>query len=94
MPQDESSQPEQLETQEPAVQPKLEAIPVRVHIILKEIELTLAELSALSAGSILELEGSPADPVRLALNGKIAGSGELIDIEGKLGVRISAWSQS
>jgi type III secretion system YscQ/HrcQ family protein len=94
MPQDESSQPEQLETQEPAVQPKLEAIPVRIHIILREIELTLAELSALSAGSILELEGSPADPVRLALNGKIAGSGELIDIEGKLGVRISAWSQS
>jgi type III secretion system YscQ/HrcQ family protein len=94
MAEDESSQAEQLEKLEPAVQPKLEAIPIQVHIILAEIELTLAELGALTAGSTLEVDRSPADPVRLAVNGKIAGSGELVDIEGKLGVRISAWSQS
>jgi type III secretion system YscQ/HrcQ family protein len=94
MAQNESGRPEQVETQELAAQPKLEAIAIRVHIILTEIELTLAELSALAAGSILEVDRCPADPVRLAVNGKVTGSGELIDIEDKLGVRISAWSQS
>ena len=94
MAQNESGRPEQVETQELAAKPKLEAIAIRVHIILTEIELTLAELSALTAGSILEVDRSSADPVRLAVNGKVTGSGELVDIEGKLGVRISAWSQS
>jgi flagellar motor switch/type III secretory pathway protein FliN len=52
----------------------------------------LGELDGLVDGSILELNCSKGDPVRLVVNGKPLGVGELIEVEGKLGVQITAWS--
>jgi len=71
--------------------PDLTGLPVRVHAIIGEREMTLAEANLMVAGAIVELDGAKSDPVRIALNGKIAGSGELVEVGGKLGLRILSW---
>ncbi len=80
--------PEQSDFQKP----NLAALPVRVHIVLSQLEMTLGELNNLRPGSIVELDREKSESVQLAVNGKIAGTGELVEIEGRLGVRISNWN--
>lgn len=84
----EAATPEQGDSQKP----NLATLPVRVHIVLSQLEMSLAELSKLRPGSIVELDREKSEAVQLAVNGKIAGTGELIEIEGRLGVRISNWN--
>jgi type III secretion system YscQ/HrcQ family protein len=71
--------------------PNLGQLPLRVHVIVAEKELTLAEANGLAAGTILELDRQNSGQVFLAINGKILGEGQLIEVEGRLGVRISGW---
>jgi flagellar motor switch/type III secretory pathway protein FliN/pSer/pThr/pTyr-binding forkhead associated (FHA) protein len=73
--------------------PDLAILPVRVHIVLSQLEMTLAELNKLRPGSIVELDREKSEAVQLAVNGKIAGTGELVDIEGRLGVRVLSWNR-
>jgi len=80
--------PEQSDFQKP----NLAALPVRVHVVLTQLEMSLAELNKLKPGSIVELDRDKSESVQLAVNGKIAGTGELVEIEGRLGVRISNWN--
>jgi type III secretion protein Q len=80
-------------TQEsPAVlsKPDFGQFEVRLHVIVGEKVLTLAEANGLATGSVLDLD-LPAGPVRLAVNGRVVGEGELVDVDGRLGVRISGW---
>jgi len=71
--------------------PDLASLPIRIHAIVGEKEMTLAEANLLVAGAIVELDRTKTDPVRIALNGKIAGAGELVEVDGRLGVRILNW---
>ena len=71
--------------------PDIAGLPLRVHVVVGEREFTLAEVQSLSPGTIVELEASKSDPVRLMVNGKILGDGELVDVEGKLAVRVLRW---
>ena len=80
--------PEQRDFQKP----NLAALPVRVHVVLTQLEMSLGELNRLKPGSIVELDRDKSESVQLAVNGKIAGTGELVEIEGRLGVRISNWN--
>ena len=74
--------------------PDLKSLPVRLHAVLTQVEMTLARLESLAPGSILELNWGKTEPLQLAVNGKVIGSGRLVDIEGKLGVQITSWSNS
>ena len=76
----------------PTTAPDLRTLPVRLHVVIGEKELTLAEMENLVPNTILELGTGKADPVRLVVNGKTMGEGELVEVEGKLGVRILSWS--
>jgi len=69
----------------------LERLPVRLYVVLGEKELTLGEVRALAPGSMFELTAGKADPVRLMATGKVIGEGELVDVEGKLGVKVLHW---
>jgi flagellar motor switch/type III secretory pathway protein FliN len=71
--------------------PALEALPLRLHVVLGEKEFTLAEVQSFAPGTIVELETAKSDPVRLMVNGKILGEGELVDVEGSLAVRVLRW---
>lgn len=84
-----------METDQSEVQeqtPDLSGLPVRLHIVLGEKQMTLAELGALQSGAILELDRDKSGQVDIAINGKLAGKGTLVEIEGKLGVKILSWT--
>ncbi|MCI0421459.1 MAG: type III secretion system cytoplasmic ring protein SctQ [Acidobacteria bacterium] len=71
--------------------PDFSQLPVLLHVVLGEKEMSLAEANGLVPGSIIELEAREGEPVDLAINGKRVGKGELVNVEGKLGVKILNW---
>ncbi len=75
-----------------AHKPDLATLPVRVHVVLSQLQMTLAELNKLTPGTIVELDQEKPEAVQLAVNGKIVGVGELVEIDGRLGVRIVNWA--
>jgi type III secretion system YscQ/HrcQ family protein len=76
---------------EGSVKPEIGALPVRLHVVVGQKEFTLAEIQSLGPGTIVELEVLKSDPVRLMVNGKVLGEGELVDVEGKLAVKVLGW---
>jgi type III secretion protein Q len=76
--------------------PKLDLnlLPVRLHVILTEKELTLQEAAGLTSGAILDLDCDKSGIVSLAANGKVLGEGRLVEVEGRLGVRIVSWREA
>lgn len=64
------------------------AIPVRLSFDLGEISLTLAELRALQPGQAIRLGHPLAGAVRVRANGALIGEGELVEIDGHLGVAL------
>jgi type III secretion system YscQ/HrcQ family protein len=81
---------EQQETQQMPT-PDLGQLPVRVQVVVGEKTLTLAEANGLAGGTILELDRGKADAADLAVNGKVIGKGQLVEVEGRLGVKILSW---
>jgi type III secretion system YscQ/HrcQ family protein len=74
-----------------ATRPDIRSLPLRLQVILAEKEFSLGEIQSLGPGSIIELEAGKSDPVRLMVNGKILGEGELVEVEGNLAVRVLRW---
>ncbi len=72
------------------VEPLLSDLPVPVVVELGRVELSADEVICLRPGQLLELGRSPTDPVDLVVNGRLLAKGELVEIEGQLGVRISS----
>lgn len=64
------------------------AIPVRLSFDLGEVSLTLAELRALQPGQTIRLGHPIASAVRIRANGALIGEGELVEIDGHLGVAL------
>lgn len=71
----------------------LDELPLRLHLIIDEKELTWAEVSQLAPGVVLDLGRDPRAPVKLAINGRHVGAGELVEIEGRLGVKLLNWGK-
>jgi type III secretion system YscQ/HrcQ family protein len=67
----------------------IEAVMLTVRVELAARRLRLDELSRLRANQILDLGCKATDPVDLIVDGRRVGRGELVDIEGRLGVRIT-----
>lgn len=63
-------------------------LPVMLCFDLGHLELTLAALRALGPGSVLALPAPSDAPVRVTVGGRVVGTGELVEIEGQLGVRL------
>lgn len=53
-----------------------------------ETRLTLDALARLGAGSLIDLERAPDDPVELLVNGRLVARGEVVVVAGCYGVRI------
>jgi type III secretion protein Q len=63
-------------------------IPLQVEFVLQECTLTLAELSALSPGQVLELGADAERNVLLRANGVALARGELVELDRRLGLEI------
>jgi type III secretion protein Q len=82
-PLDEVDQPDQ-------GQSVVEQIPVRLYFDLGERMITLAELKVVAPGYIFELGRELRRAVTIRVNGRKIGEGELVEIDGNIGVSILA----
>ncbi len=65
-----------------------EDVPVQVVAVLGKKTVTVGDLISLKKGEVVELNRFPNEAVDLVANGKLMAKGELVEIDGKLGVRI------
>lgn len=66
----------------------LRSLPVTLHVELARLSLTLGELETLQPGHVLRLAKSVGETVTLSANGQPIAEGEVVDVEGELGVRL------
>ena len=74
-----------------ATKVELAALPVRIHVVLSQVELSLKDLEGLTDGSVIQLDERQSGAVQLVANGKVLGAGELVEIDNRLGVQITHW---
>lgn len=67
----------------------LGALPVRLTFDLGERSLTLEELTTIGVGHVFDLALSPRGGVNLRVNGLRVGEGEIIEIDGRIGVAVT-----
>ncbi|WP_368640212.1 type III secretion system cytoplasmic ring protein SctQ [Castellaniella ginsengisoli] len=79
----------------PSAEPlDLDAVPVKLTFDLGDRALSLAELRQLQPGAIFDLQRPLADgPVMIRANGALIGTGDLVDVDGKIGVRVGTLGQ-
>lgn len=92
-----SEMPQEVKLQEQkpeAEKVDLSALPVNIHVVLTRVEMSLQELQALSAGSIIQLDEQTGSTVQLVSGNTCVGFGELVNIEdGRMGVKITRWRE-
>jgi flagellar motor switch protein FliM len=72
----------------PETEALLRDVDAPVVVELGRIRLNTSQVIRLRAGQILRLPRGPNDPVNLVVNGKLFARGELIEVDGELGVRL------
>ena len=63
-------------------------VPLQIAVELARVPITAQQVVGMRAGQVLELNRGPGEPVELSVNGKVVARGELVEVEGQLGVRI------
>ena len=63
-------------------------MPVQIVAVLGKKTMSLADAISLKQGEIVDFKKLPHDLVDLVANGKLVGRGELVVIDGKLGIQI------
>lgn len=71
----------------------LNDVPLQVVVELGRVSVTAEELVSFHVGKIIELRRGPGDPVELSVNGKLVAHGEVVEVEGQLGVRVLALAE-
>lgn len=69
----------------------ISALPIKIDVLLKTRQLSLAELRTLGPGYTLDLQIDLAAPVTILANGTAIGSGYLLQLGDHLGVQIARW---
>ena len=65
-------------------------LPVEIAVRLGSARLTIAEIAALAPGAVVELDRAVGDPVDVLVNDRLVARGELVVVEGRVGVTITA----
>jgi type III secretion system YscQ/HrcQ family protein len=63
-------------------------IPVQIVAVLGKKSVTVKDVVSLRMGQVIELNRLPNEAVDLVAGGKLIAKGELVEIDGRLGVRI------
>ncbi|MES2504364.1 MAG: FliM/FliN family flagellar motor switch protein [Myxococcota bacterium] len=65
-----------------------QSIAMPLVVELARLPLNLQQIGALQTGQVVELKKTSGEPVELTISGKSIGQGELVEVEGKLGVKV------
>lgn len=68
--------------------PIISDVPVPLIVELGRVECRMRDLAYMRVGQVIELKRSPHEPLHLVVNNQIMGRGELVEIDGQLGIRI------
>ncbi len=68
---------------------KLRDVPVRISAVLGYKKMTIAELIEMESGAVLMLDKRVGEPIDLHVNDRLVARGELIVVDGKLGISIT-----
>lgn len=63
-------------------------VPVQLAAVLARKPVTVKDLLELKMGEVVDFNRFPNEAIDLVANGKILAKGELVEIDGKLGVRV------
>jgi type III secretion protein Q len=74
-----------------AVGSALDTVEVDLNFELGKVKMSLGELRTLAAGSILLLVDASPESVAIVAGGRTLGRGEVVDVDGRLGIRIIHW---
>lgn len=66
----------------------LNDVPLQIVVEMARLPISAEQIVGLRVGQVLELNRVPGDPVELSVNGKVIARGELVEVEGQLGVRV------
>jgi flagellar motor switch protein FliN/FliY len=64
-------------------------VSLRVTVEVGSVSLTLASLLDLAEGGVLELDRQASDPLDLLVNGTLIAKGEVVETNGRFGIRIT-----
>ncbi len=71
----------------------LNELQIHVQFELGSLSMTLNELQSLAVGTVVSMKSSACPPnVRVLGGGRLLGKGELVDVNGQLGVQITSWT--
>ena len=71
----------------------LSSIPMTLHFQLGVLSMPLGQMQSLDIGSILTLQAPAAPPqVDILVGGRAFGKGDLVDVDGHLGIQITHWA--
>jgi type III secretion system YscQ/HrcQ family protein len=66
----------------------LKDVPLQIAVELGRVPVSAEEIVNIHVGQVLELNKAPGEPVDLSVHGKVVARGELVEVEGQVGVRI------
>jgi flagellar motor switch protein FliM len=66
----------------------LNDIPLQIAVELGRVAMTAEEVVGLKVGHVIDLNRAAGEPLDLSVNGKVVARGELVEVDGNLGVRI------
>ena len=69
----------------------VDGLPVQLIFVAGEMEIPLRELHAMAPGYVFDLRRPVERHVEIRANGRTVGTGELVDIDGRVGVRVLSW---
>lgn len=77
-----------MDEQQPEGADLLNDIPLQLAVELGRVAITAEGVVGLKIGHVIDLNRPAGEPLELSVNGKVVGRGELVEIDGNLGVRI------
>ncbi|RZI42208.1 YscQ/HrcQ family type III secretion apparatus protein [Herbaspirillum sp. HC18] len=69
----------------------LDTVPVTLDFELGKARMALGDMRALGPGVILPLRGGSPSSISIVTSRRELGRGELVDVDGRLGIRITQW---
>lgn len=67
----------------------LAGVSVRLTVEVGSTTMTLSELAALEAGSIIALDRKVGEPLDICANGSLVARGEIVSVDGRYGIRVT-----
>ena len=67
----------------------LAGVSLRVSVEVGSTSMTLAELLALSEGSVIELDRAATDLLDIYANGTLIAKGEIVSVDGRYGIQVA-----